>query len=422
MRSSCSISRDDTILDILYTILLDVSTVMGEKNKAEPASNIENRLRGLRTAKGLSQSALASMAGITRQAIYAIEANQYLPTTAVALRLAGALDCRVEDLFSLISTGEVIEGDLIGSLPPVPRTRVKVAHVGKRMVVRPVSELGGVLNFSVPADGLLVGSALGGKSQKGLNRVQVELLRDRRLVEEETVVAGCDPAIFLVGEYLRRRQDKASVVGWTMGSVAALEALKRGEVHVAGLHIVDAKSGESNLPYLRRHLKGDGFTVVTFAVWEEGLLVPSGNPKGIREVAAFARKDVVLVNREQGSGARLLLDRKLSEAGIKANQVKGYHRIAGSHFDVARLIAEGQADTGIGVRSAARLLGLDFIPLQKERYDLVMPTSYLTTHPGLANLLDAIVSRPFRAEIEALGGYDTRETGKIQELRGKRSV
>ena len=103
--------------------------------------------------------------------------------------------------------------------------------------------------------------------------------------------------------------------------------------------------------------------------------------------------------------------------GIKASQVKGYHRIAGSHFDVARLIAEGQADTGIGVRSAARLLGLDFIPLQKERYDLVVPTSYLTTHPGLANLLDTIVSRPFRAEIEALGGYDTNETGKVRSLR-----
>jgi len=394
---------------------------MSEKNKAEPASNIENRLRSLRTAKGLSQSALASMAGITRQAIYAIEANQYLPTTAVALRLAGAFDCRVEDLFSLVSSGEVIEGDLTGShqyaADPAP-VRVKVARVGDRMVVRPVAALGEVLNYTVPADGLMIkrpGSS-GGRARLS-TRVQVQLLRDRRAVEGAIAVAGCDPAIFLAGEYLRRRRDSTTVVGWTMGSAAALEALKRGEVHVAGLHIVDPKSGESNLPYLRRHLKGHGFTVVTFAIWEEGLLVPSGNPKGIREVAALARKDMVLVNREPGSGARLLLDRKLSEAGIKASQVKGYHRTAGSHFDVARLIAEGQADTGIGVRSAARLLGLDFIPLQKERYDLVVPTSYLTTHPGLANLLDTIVSRPFRAEIEALGGYDTNETGKVRSLR-----
>ncbi|HKW85854.1 MAG TPA: helix-turn-helix transcriptional regulator, partial [Nitrospiraceae bacterium] len=120
---------------------------MGEKNKAEPASNIENRLRGLRSAKGLSQGELARMAGITRQAVYAIEANQYLPTTAVALRLAGSLGCRVEDLFSLVSVGEVVEGEFIGLLSPAPRTRVKVAHVGQRMVVRPVSELGDLLNF-----------------------------------------------------------------------------------------------------------------------------------------------------------------------------------------------------------------------------------------------------------------------------------
>ncbi|MER3424127.1 MAG: hypothetical protein C4293_13810, partial [Nitrospiraceae bacterium] len=120
---------------------------MSEKSRAEPASNIENRLRSLRTAKGLSQGRLASMAGITRQAIYAIEANQYLPTTAVALRLAGALDCRVEDLFSLVSSGEVIEGELIGDVPKnAGRTRVKVARVGDRLLVRPVAHLGHVLN------------------------------------------------------------------------------------------------------------------------------------------------------------------------------------------------------------------------------------------------------------------------------------
>ena len=394
---------------------------MGEMNKAEPASNIQNRLRSLRLAKGLSQGQLAMMAGITRQAIYAIESNQYLPTTAVALRLAGALDCRVEDLFSLVSSGEVIEGDLIGALPSSSadsaRVRVKVAKVGERVVVRPVATLGEVLNYTVPADGLMIGSA--GSSRRTAKvgaRVRVELLRDRRTVEGEVAVAGCDPAIFLAGEYLHRRQDRTTVVGWTMGSAAAIEALKRREVHVAGLHIVDEKSGESNLPYLRRHLKGDEFAVVTFATWEEGLMVRAGNPKGIREVGDLARKDIRLVNREDGAGARLLLDGRLAASGLKPAQVTGYKRVATSHFEVARLIAEGQADAGVGIGSAARLLGLDFLPLQRERYDLVIPTPFLTGHPALANLLDTIVSRAFRTEIEALGGYDTRETGKMQAL------
>ncbi|MGH7232389.1 MAG: helix-turn-helix domain-containing protein, partial [Nitrospiraceae bacterium] len=197
---------------------------MGEKNRAEPASNIDNRLRSLRTAKGLSQGQLAGMAGITRQAVYAIETNQYLPTTGVALRLSRALDCRVEDMFNLVSSGELIEGEWVGTLPEKSeRTRVKVARVGDRLVVRPVSQLGEVLNFTIPADGLLHGPVASGRERRSANRVRVELLRDRRLLEEEIVVAGCDPAIFLAGDYLRRRYERASVVGWTMGSIAALE-------------------------------------------------------------------------------------------------------------------------------------------------------------------------------------------------------
>ncbi len=394
---------------------------MGEKHKAERPENIENRLRSHRTARGWSQGQLADAAQITRQAVCAIEANQYLPTTAVALRLAGALHCKVEDLFSLITTGDLIEGDLIRSYPmrraPSARARVKVAMVGDRFIIRPMSALGEVLSYTVPADGLIVDQAPIRRGDKGSPRVKVRLLRDRRAVEQEIAVAGCDPAIFLAGEYLRRRENGITVVGWSMGSAAAVEAVKAGEVHVAGLHVVDAKSGESNLPFLRKHLKDDSFTVVTFATWEEGWIVAAGNPKGIRDISDLARKDITLINREIGAGARMLLDRKLSEVGIKGEQVKGYESIAMSHFEVARLIAEGHADVGIGVRSAAMVLGLDFMPVQVERYDLVIPTKLLKANRGLEQLLDTIVSRPFRTEIEALGGYDTSQTGKIHQLR-----
>ncbi|MGH7252553.1 MAG: substrate-binding domain-containing protein [Nitrospiraceae bacterium] len=394
---------------------------MSEKNKAEPASNIQNRLRSLRTAKGLTQAELAAKAGITRQAVYAIEANQYLPTTAVALRLADALDRRVEDLFSLVATGEAIEADLIGTpptgTPSSSRVRVKVAKVGDRLVVRPVAELGDTLCYTVAADGLIMEPIdAAQRSSRGRVKVRVRLLRDRPAIESEIAVAGCDPAVFLAGEHLRHRQRGVTVVGWTMGSAAALEALKRQEVHVAGLHVVDARSGESNLPYLRRHLKGGDFTVVTFARWQQGLMVQRGNPKRVREVADLARKELAVVNRETGAGARLLLDQKLVASGVKADQVRGYGRIARSHLEVARLVADGWADVGVGVQAVARLMGLDFIPLQEERYDLVMPAAYLSSHRGLSVLLDTIVSRPFRTEIEALGGYDMQETGKILNL------
>ena len=391
---------------------------MGERHKAEDPANIENRLREIRTAKGLSQTNLAGISGITRQAVCAIEANQYLPTTAVALRLAAALNCRVEDLFSLYSTGETIQGELIGPSSPLQQhARVKVVRVGKRFVVRPLAQLGEVLNYAIPADGLLAEKVLSpARADHAARPVRVQLLRDRRQIDQEIAVAGCDPAIFLAGEYLRRHSSAATVVGWTMGSGAALEALKRGEVHVAGLHIVDGKSGESNLPYVKRHLKGYDVNVVTFARWEEGLMVQAGNPKGIRSVADVARSDVRLINREAGAGARILLDQRLSAAGIGSTAVKGYAHLASSHFHVARLIAEDQADVGVGVRFAADYYGLDFVPLQEARYDLVVPMPYLSVHPALQHFFETIVSRQFRGEVEALGGYDTRETGKMQTL------
>jgi molybdate-binding protein/DNA-binding XRE family transcriptional regulator len=392
---------------------------MSEKSRAEPSSNIENRLKTLRTATGLSQGDLAQMAGLTRQAIYAIETSRYLPTTAVALRLAKALHCRVEDVFSLISDGEVIEGELIGTAPADDRVRVKVAKIGDRMVVRPVSDLEDVLSLTVPADGLLLGPAAG--SRRGSNKVKVELLRDHRFIDEEIVVAGCDPAIYLVGDYVRRKSERTSIVGWTMGSAAALEAVRRREVHIAGLHVQDTQSGEWNLPYLRKHIAAGEFTIVRFARWEAGLMVKHRNPKGIREVADLERKGIVIMNRESGSGARELLDRRLRGAGLKSHDIGGYKHFATSHIEVARQIAEERADAGIGLRSVARLYNLDFIPLQDECYDLVMPTQLLATHPTLSIFLDIIVSRVFRSEIEALGGYDTRETGTIRELKKHRA-
>jgi putative molybdopterin biosynthesis protein len=389
---------------------------MGQAHRAEPTEHFQNHLKRIRVTQGLSQGELAGKSGITRQAVSAIESHLYLPTTAVALRLAAVLSCRVEDLFSLAEAHDAIEGKLIGRFPQrderIMTIRVKVARVGTRMIVRPVSELGEALSYTVPADGYA--SDVHGQASGAI--VRVNLSRDRHAIEQEISVAGCDPAIFLVGAHLRQRKDQTSVVGWTMGSMAALRALQQGEVHVAGLHLFDPTTGESNLPFLRRALRGSNYEVVTFATWEEGLLVRAGNPKSIRAVSDLADPNVTLVNREEGAGARLLLDQRLRAAGIESKQVRGYERTVSSHFEVARAITSHQADVGIGIRSAAQLFGLDFVPLQATRYDLVVPKAYLKSHPTLGNLFDTISSRSFRAEIKALGGYDTKDTGKLQTL------
>jgi len=367
---------------------------------------VENHLRDLRQACGLSQAELARKVGVTRQAIHAVETGQYLPATQISLRLAQSLGCRVEDLFSL--RGRVIEGQLV---EPVPRAdsspRVKVAKIGSHIRVMSLAALRSVFNFTVSGDGVVVGPTNAG------GQVKVRLSRDWKAVEQQVFAAGCDPAILLAGEYLRRGSAQTSLVSCLIGSEAAIGALKRREVHMAGVHIRDSRSGEYNLPYIRSHLARHRFSVVRFASWEEGLIVGAGNPKNIRDIADLERADIQIVNREKGSGARQLLDQRLAAGGLAASCVTGYDREVSSHLDVAWMIQKGLADTGIGLRPAAHLAGLQFIPLQEEHYDLVIDKDSLETHVGLRAVLDTIVSRAFRTEIENLGGYDTRETGKI---------
>jgi putative molybdopterin biosynthesis protein len=375
-----------------------------------PPSEIDNRLRERRQSLRLSQGQLAAMAGITRQAIGAVEANQYSPSTSVALQLARSLSCRVEDLFSLKSGGEIVEGELIGSLTKgTGKVRAQVSQVGERLLVRPLASLGELTSLSAPADGLIIGRGSRAKN------VKVQLFRDREAVGRNVVVAGCDPAMFLAALHLRKwPQD--SLVPCLMGSSLAIGALKQAEVHVAGVHLVDERSGSWNLPYLKRHLKDMDCLVVTFAHWEEGLIVRQGNPKKIRGAIDLARPAIRIVNRERGSGARRLLDRQLETGAIQPARIKGYGDEVLSHIEVASRIKAGSVDAGIGVRAAASICGLDFIPLQRERYDLVIPKAYYRALPGLKTLLDTIVSRTFRDELEALGGYDTRETGKVVDL------
>jgi len=201
-----------------------------------------------------------------------------------------------------------------------------------------------------------------------------------------------------------------------MGSSIALNALKRGEIHVAGIHLADENSGSLNLRDLKQNVGDMDCMIVTFAHWEEGFLVRQGNPKRIRYTADVAKPTVRIVNREKGSGARRLLDKQLKKIRIDPERVKGYNDEVLSHLEVATRVKAGLADTGIGVRAAASICGLDFLPLQRERYDLVIPRVYYETLSGLQILLDIMVSKPFRDELEALGGYDTRDSGKIIDV------
>ena len=378
-------------------------------------SLIVNRLRQIRMDRGISQGEMAVKVGMTRQALYAMEMNQYLPGTALALKLAQVLGCAVEDLFQLEDDQDIIQATYVGEAGHGSfQTRVKLGLIGRQVIARPIAELGSTLNYMVPADGLVVGKAPKVKGQPMVrDRVCVKMLRSQHAVESQIIIGGCDPAIFLVDDHLRHGVSGSSVVAWTMGSVSALRALNRGEIHVAGIHMVDHASGAFNVPFLRKYVKGLSVTVVRFAAWQEGILTRRGNPKRIRGVEDFARADVRIVNREKGSGARLLLDHLLASQRIPATGVRGYDVVCSSQIRLGQAIAEGRGDAGIGAQAVAHLHDLHFIPMQDERYDLVIPSSYLHSHPAMRQFLDALVTKRFRQEIDALGGYDTKEIGNI---------
>ena len=372
---------------------------MGRRIAAE---TLESHVRGKRIAAGLSQSDLAQRAGLTRQAVSAIEAGQYVPNTAVALRLARAFGCSVEDLFTLPGTPQRIDAEVLGTLPASSPGRVQLSRVGSRMLARPLMGNAGAITT---ADGILAQPPVGA-------RAQVDLLVDPRVIENTAVVAGCDPSLALIGAHLARRYPSYRLHWIQGGSLAALRSLGRGEVHAAGTHLRDPDTGEENLPYVRRELTGRTLTVVTLSRWQQGLIVAAGNPKGIREVADLLRPDVVIANREPGSGGRTLLDARLQAAGGDVDKIRGYQRELPSHMAVAEAVATGLADVGPGIEAAARAFGLDFIPLQDERYDLVIPLEQLETAPIQA-LLEVASTRGCRDEVEALGGYDSSLVGNV---------
>jgi putative molybdopterin biosynthesis protein len=363
-------------------------------------------LHQIRQQRGLSAAQLSKLAGVSRQTIYAIEAGDYVPNTAVALQLARILEVRVEDLFALdsgiVAPAPPVSVDLLGPASTILKGQpVQLCRVGKRTVAIPA-----LPKTEIPmADGVVV------EKSARAPQADVHVFQDELEIERRLLIAGCDPGISLLAQHLARFEDVDLIVAQS-SSQQALEWLKQGKVHVAGSHLRDSASGEYNLPVIRRLFPKGEVKVVTFAIWEQGLVLQSGNPKSIRGVADLARKGVTIINREKGAGSRELLDNKLREAGIKPDQVRGYDREAMGHLPAALTVSMGEADACIATRSAARAFGLPFIPLATERYDLVVRRAYARL-TAVEALLDALNRAAIRRKLELLAGYDTSHTGEV---------
>jgi molybdate-binding protein/DNA-binding XRE family transcriptional regulator len=382
-------------------------------------SRIKSSLRQVRQRQGLAQRELAMAADISRQALSELEAGHACPSTAVALALAQALHCRVEDLFFLSEDDAPVQAEwalLEGNGTRRTRAaqkagRAALAFIGDRWVAHALNARQPASMWSA-ADGLVLSTAPSRRPASGGSAVELEPLRSRSAIRENVLLAGCDPAIGLLSAWLGERHRPAKVTWLYATSDAALGALARREVHIAGAHLLDEVTGEFNVPFARSAVQGDSAVVVNFARWEEGLVVARGNPRGIRGVPDLARRRITFVNREVGSGARKLLDRLLHKEGMETKRLKGYERVARGHMAVAHAVALGAADAGIATRSAAAALGLRFLPLSEERFDLVVPKPLLAAQ-GVARLLDGLATRAFHRELESLAGYATDRTGDV---------
>lgn len=353
------------------------------------------RVRERREARGLSQLALAAAADLTRQSVGAIEAGRAIPGVDVALRLARALDCTVEELFG----GSRDESALVTEPLEAPREgRVALAHIAGRWVSYPLA--GSAMRTS--ADGLATRAA-------GHGRLEVEPVRPLAEARENIIVMGCAPALGLLADRLNSRPGPGRFLWLAGSSTKALESLARARIHVAGVHLVDARTGEANVADVQRHAGREPIVLVTLARWEEGLLTAPGNPKKLRRAEDLGRRGVRLVTREPGAGARRLLDRALREAGLPE---AGTHHAAvqvTGHLEVAHAVSIGAGDVGIATRDAAIAYGLDFVPLAEERYDLAIPLAAMDD-PRIARLLDVMTAAAVRQELSSLG-YDVRSCG-----------
>src|SRR5436190_9775718 len=352
------------------------------------------RLRLARQARGLSQQQLAGVAGVTRQAVSAVESGHSDPSLRVALGLARALGMTVEELFGPGEPGDPV---LARPVAPVsaPGARVALATVGDTFVALPLdSDLAARLGFGA-AGGLMV---RGGENQGA--QVAVRPIGPPR---PTVVVAGCDPALPLLETPLALLDPPLAFAWWPCGSAEALRLAAAGLVHAAGVHRVGPGEGDDTpgIP--------GGAEVVGFASWREGLVVrPGAEVRGLDDVA---RQGLRLVNREPGAQARVLLDRERLRLGLEPAQLPGYDSLAAGHLQVAAAIVGGLADAGVSSEPAALAYRLDFIPLADERFDLLLPAKHAASRE-VQGLLKVLTSPWLLAQLASLPGYDAARCGE----------
>lgn len=288
--------------------------------------------------------------------------------------------------------------------------RVAAGKVGDRLLAAPLSRGAGVITSLVQADGLVI-LPPGMQGVEAGEKVKVHLYKNKVELERTIFCIGShDLTLDLLAQFLAEHDRR--FVSANVGSQGGLIALRRGEAHLAGSHLLDPQTGEYNISYIRQYMPNIPVKVVSLVGREQGLLVRRANPKGVKTLGDLSRSDIRFVNRQRGAGTRVLLDYHLNLMGISAESIQGYNQEEYTHLGVAAAIVSGRADCGLAVAAAAQALDLDFIPLFKERYDLVIPKAYADSDL-LAPLFGLLGGRDFRGAVSRLMGYDVSVMGTV---------
>lgn len=291
--------------------------------------------------------------------------------------------------------------------------RMTLGRVGKNLMATPSGKGAGAVMSFVRADGLLTLPS-GSEGVGAGETVQIELLRSQAEVDSTLVCIGShDNIIDLIANQLHTRRDIIRISSAHVGSMGGIMAIRRGEAHFGGCHLLDGQTGEYNVSFIKKFLTGIPLQLINLCYREQGLMVAKGNPKNISSFVDIAEKNHLFINRQSGAGTRLLTDKILKELEISVTSINGYEREEYTHMSVAASVANGSVDAGMGIRAAAEALGLDFVLIAEERYDLIIPNAF-QDDPKILAMLDLIRnSKDFHNSILALGGYNLRDCGAV---------
>jgi putative molybdopterin biosynthesis protein len=229
------------------------------------------------------------------------------------------------------------------------------------------------------------------------------------------VVGSHDNTLDFLADQIRAGHSSLTLSSSHVGSMGGLMAVKKGVCHLAGSHLLDTMDGSYNISYIKKYLPGIGVKLVNLVLRDQGLIIPMGNPKSIKGVEDLGRDDITFINRQAGSGTRILLDYRLKQLDIDPVAISGYENEEFTHMSVAVAVLSGSVDVSLGIYAAAKALNLDFIPIVTEQYDLVIPEEHFETE-NIQILLKTINTGAFKKRVEALGGYSTEKTGMIIEI------